>query len=737
MMASKSRTKVLMICLFVFCPRLSHGAEQMASRPPVVAPAAKFSVDVHLGTTRILQDGRPLESGLFFVNLLRNRPKNTAIMAIEIDEAARRNVNIIIFHCSLPWADGDEKPNYAVIDTWCDAALAANPNALLLPRVMTTDVTKRWREENPGELNLFNTGKTSDCPSFHSRKWRTEAAQQLKDMVVHLEGKYGGHIIGYQPHGVAPTGEWVSENLLLGVITSFEPCVVVPFREFLARKYGGKDEELCAAWGKSGLKINQALPPTAEERLRRGPPAFRELPAEQNVVDFLDFRSEEMADAMLLMCKSIKEVAPEKLCLVFFMGGGGGFWFPYVGMQESGRLWGTKALNSPYVDGVCSPVTYMDRYAGGTGFTAHAVDSSPLYGKLSFFEDDLRTHLSTSDSLEATINRNRASASREETEGCLTRNMGQYISHGLNFWWMDLWGEGWFRGEQMWDFLDKLKKAHVKSQLGEKEYVRPEIAVFTDLRSQLYLRAHSQAWISMFLRQSLGKVGAPIGFYYLDDLLSEKVRPAKLNLVINAFALDDGQIATLNKIGEGEHTFLWFWAPGLICNNRLDDANIARATGIAVTASDRSDLGIIHFPQHEENFNPKHEGLHPSFLVTDPSVTPLAEYVSGGVAVAEKKIGAATHVYSGVLTLPSWFLRDLARKAGVHIYNNQDDVIAAGHGYVMIHAASNGQKTLSLPAQCTLKDAVTSETFGPATDFTFLMVLGQSRLLEILPTDAR
>jgi hypothetical protein len=44
-------------------------------------------------------------------------------------------------------------------------------------------------------------------------------------------------------------------------------------------------------------------------------------------------------------------------------------------------------------------------------------------------------------------------------------------------------------------------------------------------------------------------------------------------------------------------------------------------------------------------------------------------------------------------------MRAALRDAGAHVYLESDDVLAAGRGYVMVHAASDGEKKIKLPVK--------------------------------------
>ena len=49
-------------------------------------------------------------------------------------------------------------------------------------------------------------------------------------------------------------------------------------------------------------------------------------------------------------------------------------------------------------------------------------------------------------------------------------------------------------------------------------------------------------------------------------------------------------------------------------------------------------------------------------------------------------------------------LRKAFREAGTHVWMETDDVLAVGRGYVMVHAASAGKKTVRLPWSCNVRE---------------------------------
>jgi len=75
----------------------------------------------------------------------------------------------------------------------------------------------------------------------------------------------------------------------------------------------------------------------------------------------------------------------------------------------------------------------------------------------------------------------------------------------------------------------------------------------------------------------------------------------------------------------------------------------------------------------------------------------------------------------------------LILNAGVHLYNDQNDVVMAGNGLVALHASAAGKKVIKLPRESAVEDVLTGEKFPAAAEFTFEMQTGDTRLLQLIP----
>ncbi|MBI3923514.1 MAG: beta-galactosidase [Armatimonadetes bacterium] len=676
---------------------------------------------------RLYVNNRPTAPTMFYVSLW-HVPELTEGAQSEIRLAGKNGVSIISFAIwGLPWFKEGESPDFSKhdVDVWVEKALAANPNALLLPRFPTDWPPEWWRKDHSEDEMLFGDGKRNGPASIHSAAWRRDASRQIAILVKHLEEKYGDRIVGYHPCGQT-SAEWFFEGMWDGRLASCEGAAREGFRRFLKGKYATVDA-LRQAWREAGITFEEVVPPSETDRTQSTHNAFRDPAVERKVIDFYEFQNADMAEAVSEMCKAVKEAAPRKLAVAFY-----GYHFELAGaprgLQSSGHLGLGRLLKSPYVDILCSPVAYGDRQPGGGGFFMAPVDSVLQSGKLWLVEDDTRTHLSAPDAAPGRC------ADGRETRGVLARNFSHILTRGAALWWMDLPGQGWFNGEETWQHLGKLKETY-QSNLSRFKRFRPEIAVIVDERSCLY--THPSPGVTAPLldtfRRQWYRIGAPTGIYMLEDLVGGKVPPARMYLFLDTFRLDTNQIAAIKRqVCRKGCTAVWMYAPGIVRGSRLSEQFVSEVTGLKLKSISTGDGSLLLEETHEE-FSAEHPHLTPTFAVADDKARVLGRYVQGGeVAVAQKSVGGWNSVYCGTLQLPSRLLRTLARQAGVHIYSDQNDVVAAGNGFVSLHASSDGPKVLRMPHAGRLQEIVSGEAMGPASVFTFEMKRGDTRVFRII-----
>jgi len=666
-------------------------------------------------------NGKPTAPVLFQIGFMGE----TKVGQSEISFAAEHGVNIVSPTLwGMPWFKDDETPSFDKTDIvyWIDAVLKANPNALLLPRFPVDQPPGWWVEQHPDEMTLFHDG-TKGIASIHSQVWRQDAAKQIGRLVRLLEARYGDHMIGYHVCGQY-SAEWFYDGFWEGKYAGFEKPAIEGFRRYLRTKYKS-DKALRKAWNDPGVSIDTAQVPTVNERNTAKAGSFRNPSTDCKAIDFDEFQNNDMADSVALMCKAVKDAAPNRLALAFY-----GYIFELSGSTRSGHLGLSRLLKSPYIDGICGPYSYGARKPGDSGRFMGPVDSILANGKLWFTEDDTRTFLTPPDAGPGRC------VDIKETNNVLTRNFAQVLTRGAGLWWMEPVGSGWYADKALWQHQGLLKQTY-QSSLPLTEYT-PEVAVIIDERSCLYTSPFMEgvsgegASISLLtrFREQYYRLGAPIGMYLLGDLLAGKVPPAKMYILVNLFNLDNSQLRAIrSRVCNSGRTVVWMYAPGIIKGNTFSPENVSKVVGMKLKQINSGDGNIV-IERTGAKFSAEHSHLSPTYAVDDSKSTTIARYLSGDVSAAAKTMDGHTSVYCGTLQLPSSVLRSLAIKAGVHIYSNQDQIIMAGNGFLAIHATSNGQKRIVLPLGDTLYDALTNTSLGKNSIFTFDMQMGETKLLR-------
>ena len=103
------------------------------------------------------------------------------------------------------WWKGEGEYDFSIVDRRFASLLAANPNALVLPRVKL-DPPKWWMDRHPDEHSMYlKDGKpvSSGGYSIASEAWERVSDRMLRDFVRHVEGSaYAGHVFGTSPRAV-------------------------------------------------------------------------------------------------------------------------------------------------------------------------------------------------------------------------------------------------------------------------------------------------------------------------------------------------------------------------------------------------------------------------------------------------------------------------------------------------------------------------------------------------------
>ncbi|MBR4675438.1 MAG: hypothetical protein IKP00_13305 [Victivallales bacterium] len=406
----------------------------------------------------------------------------------------------------------------------------------------------------------------------------------------------------------------------------------------------------------------------------------------------------------------------------------------YGGMNIFGQV-----IRLPELDFSQLAMTYgSGRAPGKSGLCVNPYNgSSMLHGKLLLCECDLRTVLYTNESPGQWANRPN---SMEEMISVIERDAGLALTRGTGFYEMLLTGLSTYHDEEIMNAVKRNVELTNRS-LGQPRASASEVAVVYDENSDNYFAWPNPRNSSFFNQltidfyQESPRAGFPADFYTLDDLADPRMRPHKLYIFLNAIAVSPEMRETiLRKLDAEKATAVWCFAPGFINNERFDVSSMEALTGIPFDVSLESAKIALKstpdspFAQYADNFGEMQIG--PVFAPKGEGLTVHATAL-GRPALVEKKVASHTSFY--LLTPPNpEFLRAVARRSGVHIWLDTEDVFSANQRYIHIHASKTGVKTVFLPGKYDVLDAYTGkELFKGVSSFAVTLPLYGNGIYEI------
>ena len=454
---------------------------------------------------------------------------------------------------------------------------------------------------------------------------------------------------------------------------------------------------------------------------------------ERKTIDFYECFAELCADDLLEFCGTVRDATGgEKLIGAFFgyvmelawnicfFGDSGTIEEAEVStIQRSGHLGLHKVLHSPDIDFIVSPYGYAFRGLGGDGLPMQPAESLRLHGKFYLMEEDTLMHNN--------FDPGGRNQSVENSIPVYQRNFAQVLTHSHSVTWFEVNSlqedprlvperDRWIRRFQelgTWALdLDRRTVA--------------DVAVFLDDESYYYESIRNNLDLPLIWRQrviNLNRFGAPHDIYLLDDLLDGNLPEYKLYVFLNAFHLNNDRRQRLKAIiRKNGNTAVWIHAAGLL-NSDADPAapptdHMTDLTGLIFAQGKGAWSQFMHVTNFE---HPITRGLPqdwfwgttnptgPLFHVEDPDAVTLGQVVYSlgrckpGFAAKTFNAGEGdsewTSVYMAAPDIPAPVLRGIARHAGVHLYNEDGDVLYATPNLLSIHTVAGGARTFDLPRE--------------------------------------
>jgi hypothetical protein len=470
----------------------------------------------------------------------------------------------------------------------------------------------------------------------------------------------------------------------------------------------------------------------------------------QYTADFYDAFHEGVADSIIRFAGTLRKVYKNKLIGAFY-GSFGSTDFYDVGTATATL----KILDSGTVDFLAAPGVYNNREPGGYVAQREMQDSFRLRGQMFLVEEDSRTHL------ENAFYRNAMDIyTAEDSLNTLKRDFARNICEDLFAWWFDQHIES---GRYMHEDIYAL--FHRQSEIAAYAYSLDrrkdnEIALIYDNES-----VHTVSFwtnnlmLDLYRSSDLGRIGAPVDYYFHDDMAREDMPDYKLYLMINTFCLTDTERETIiKKARKNNACVVWLYAPGFINpdeKKRTDCEHISSLTGIKtavqnytvspkfrITEDSRPELiygdpdRIYGFIDRDIHSNVwlgtalKPPFMNPGFYIDDPDARILGRYCESGLAaLAMKDMDGFKSIYCAPQILRSELIASLAQYAGCHIYTDSQDCLYANKNFIAVHAAYTGERKLRFRESCSPYEVYEKKYYGEnVKEIILKMRIGETKM---------
>ena len=532
---------------------------------------------------------------------------------------------------------------------------------------------------------------------------------------------------------------------------TFEHPIIPPPEEraYLYPVYEGIEKSL-RDWEREGRTIGLTIDLDAKEEANVG--VFLNANGHAHVADFFDAWHEATARTIVHFARTLKHLAPDHLVGAFY--GSFGCTDFFNGSTSSGTL---VLLDSGVVDFLAAPGVYNNREPGGIVAQREMQDSFRLRNQIYVCEDDSRTHR-----CKPWMQRDAmALYTAADSVTTLKRDFARDICEDIQGWWFDMGGDWYDDPDILALFRRQREIADFAYSLDRRK--RNDIALVYDTESVHLVTCPISLFALDYWRTTdLGRIGAPVDYYFHNDLARPDMPDYRLYVMVNLYRLSDAEReAVYAKARRNGAVVLWLYAPGFVnpdASRTMDAANVGKTVGMKVgfigrtffphfrvdpsahpavaRASATRRYGIIDRDLHSNIWIgkvPTPSFLNPGFYIDDPSATVLGRYCSSGLpALALVERDGVRSLYCATAVMRSDLLASIASWAGCHLFLDGDDVLYANESFVAVHASGDGRRTIRFKRPCSPYEVYEKRFYGHGVDRIEVdMTLGQTLMWSL------
>lgn len=597
----------------------------------------------------------------------------------------------------------------------------------------------------PDEQKLY-----SETPSVASEKWMAYAMPIYRNYIKALENSScGSRIAIYWP--AYHEGNYAYSFGGPVFFSDYSPSMIKKFRAMLKRKYKNNVNLLRKAWNEPKVTFETAEAATPEERLNHSSDMSLRNPLKhQKVIDFEQCLNEVITDYILTFLAETKKLTNRKKITgtyACYIGGwlsSGGDWEQKAVTsyrQAAGHLNVLPYYNSPDVDLIGSPHSYIWRGPGEATIIGMAHSSWQLRNKLFYWEDDTRT------SVMALFDQVGSCKTIAESNEVLKRNFGYNLAKGYMYWLPGhYFGYAACDDPDIMTMLGKCREIGMQALKFERKS-NADVALVINDKSIYYYGLQPQMYGPLTeLHKVLSMSGVDYDVILQADLANPKLKNYKLYVMLDSlYFTPERKKEIQKKFAANGASVLWFYAPGYVTDKGYSLENVADITGIKVEAERKYKRHHIRMTSDNKLFKDLKGEVYtfgtdaskkpwgPLFYINDPSAEILGVINENGKpGFAMKKRGNVTHFYSTAPGLGESAVRRIAEYAGAHVYNDKKDFVIPGKNFLVLHTAFDGEHVIKLPKKCDVYEVFDEKLIAKnVSQFKMKLPKGQTKLFFI------
>jgi len=621
--------------------------------------------------------------------------------------------------------------------------------------------------------------------SLSSQKWREDAGRVLMDFCERAEKlPFADRIVGYFL-AAGGTSEWYYLNDLQykNLYADFSPAFVQEYTKILKEKYGTV-EALRKAWKDPNAEFEKPYIPDLKDReyvyiykkirnsmqheehkeyvnvgeeLDINPQKegnigmFLNADAKPAVAEFYHAWHRGTANSIIYFAKLLKERNKDKLVGAFY--GSYGATDHYNTSTAEAVL---PILDCGYVDFLTAPGVYNNREPGGYVAQREMQDSIRLRNRIFITEEDSRTHL-----VEDFYRSLMEYYDIQDSVDILKRDYARNICEDTYAYWFDqAFRKRYYKHEEIYK-LFKQQQEISDLAFSFDRTKKNEIALIYDQESLHYIcEKVNQTMLDHYRTTDLGRIGAPVDYYFHDDMANDKMPDYKMYVMLNTFVLSEAERDAIHrKAAKNGATVVWLYAPGFIDtekDRRMDNSYIEGLTGFKVGRMDNTmstkfrlcsehpavrygdkyrKYGFIDRDIESNIWIGSAERMVPIanpyfYLKEENDMEVLGRYCNDKrAAFGLKKYKGFTSVYCTAHILRSELLASLAEYSGCHLFVHGDDCVYANENFVTVHAKDSGKRKIYFKRPCNPYELYEKKYYGTnVTEIKVDMLLGETKM---------